>query len=1085
LIAYFKKLNFRNQTAMIKRYLSIFLPFVLVSGLFLQPKTAHADCVSEAVSCVVNAIESQYYALSALGPVLKFTAEHPQCVTAITSQDYTSIGVMGVVGGLSAAGAIGASESGCHNDLYGEYAGQLAGALSSIIPNDKLKAIAKGELQGNAVRLALNTVPVPATTPGLQVLGEQLNCGCAVASTGAGAVERIKQAINSAGKAAKACAGTFSCLGKDAVKAITVVGDAFVQTGKCIGGPNDCGEQPPMPEIEYYKFYFEPFVPLYVDAQLDGLGVRPDDSAYGYQLKNISQDQKLENIRSECVDYYLNHRYSGGTLSTGNHAQDACNNMRDNLFFPAARALRSTKMDNEVFPKKMLGYMMAKRVKHVASCDVPSKSKEASSTSVNADGSITLAAGETAGVNTYGSAQQLISDDCKQQINKLLGLNADANNNGGVLVGQPGSAAYDIKNTYKNNNFDIEGTANKLLASGSSYDAQIKKIIETAQGKMFVGGLFNTKNVLLNKAYAKFAEPKWQEYRAKCPAKNSNPNSLNARARIYCINETAEFIGITIAKVTDTNPADDLGALDFNLLKNMPDVYSLAQKSFAEQGDGATQELADSRVQLAFATSKSKMDAILPNAIGKAKDDLAPIRQKQEQAYEDKINKLTDAYANAQKCDLTLSDTVEYASCQYSPQALAAMFDEWNKRFESLANKKDILNKTVENGIPFPDKATDTYPLLLTAIDASTKASKQAYNDITKQPNAVIKVNKTIDKKSTQTKAGFAQINTVDKATKDKKAQTLDNSGLRANGDSTPSLKNQVKDAGIGDALTKPATDNSQTARPTVRGMRAAPGMVAVAPAGNQVPSSPVAQRPPVAVASVNDTQQAMTERAEAQPLKDNKSTATGFDTTKNIGSKPMLPQDPAGQNPHVQEMPKSVDVANNNNPGNLRDVASKPAGNLGVSVAASTGTANQRGVSGLPPATSTPPPVKAISNNAPLTSAAKAPEPPFDRNLYQRITRQKLEAKWQPQCKNETCKTDISSLVTNRINEVLRMLDTGTDLRVKAALDNTEVQMDIKYNPLMQAKVDASSKIIRNEPVVPVESAKPIGNKPIKKMSL
>jgi len=115
---------------------------------------------------------------------------------------------------------------------------------------------------------------------------------------------------------------------------------------------------------------------------------------------------------------------------------------------------------------------------------------------------------------------------------------------------------------------------------------------------------------------------------------------------------------------------------------------------------------------------------------------------------------------------------------------------------------------------------------------------------------------------------------------------------------------------------------------------------------------------------------------------------------------------------------------------------------------------------------------------------AAKVP--PFDRQLYQHVKRQNLESKWLVQCKNETCKNDISGLITSRINEVLQILDSGTDLRIKSVLDATEVRMDIKYNPLMQAKVDASTKIIQQESFVPpVEPVKPIGNTPkIKSMN-
>ena len=254
------------------------------------------------------------------------------------------------------------------------------------------------------------------------------------------------------------------------------------------------------------------------------------------------------------------------------------------------------------------------------------------------------------------------------------------------------------------------------------------------------------------------------------------------------------------------------------------------------------------------------------------------------------------------------------------------------------------------------------------------------------------------------------------------------------------------------------------TGLPSVRGMRAAPGMVAATP--NNAPKSQVSKLPvPSTVKSLDDSQNSFRNGAESQLIKDKKppQLGTGFDLTTKSDS-------------GSAEMSKSAVNIGSGSIANVKDVASKPAANIGASVAADIATKNrrdnQRDAGSSTPTTNTPSPVKNITGNE-LASAAKVPEPPFDRQLYQRVKRQNLESKWLVLCKNETCKSDISALVTSRINEVLQILDAGTDLRVKSLLDTTEMRMDVKYNPLMQAKVDTSAKMIQYEP----ESVKPVGN--------
>jgi len=196
-------------------------------------------------------------------------------------------------------------------------------------------------------------------------------------------------------------------------------------------------------------------------------------------------------------------------------------------------------------------------------------------------------------------------------------------------------------------------------------------------------------------------------------------------------------------------------------------------------------------------------------------------------------------------------------------------------------------------------------------------------------------------------------------------------------------------------------------------------------------------------------------------------------------GLAPGIALDGTGK-PSVASVPSPVDQAKGITLTNALPNAAGGAGDatkFGSSVAPPVaGRAISRG----PAATSQPTQdayVQGLDSNKPLQSSpVPPPEPPFDRQRYQHMARQKLEAKWYPQCNTEPCKAAISSLIDDRIREVLSLLDAGQDLRVKATYDAVEAKMDYKYDPKMQDKV-SQSRVIKNEapsaPTTPVAPPK------------
>lgn len=1085
---------------MLKHQLSnkvLILALMLLEGLFGYATTAKADgCIDKAASCIVNSAKGYYYAASTVGEVLQFSVLHPQCVAAITSQDYISIGTMTTISGLAAAGAIGASESSCKNDLYGKYAGKIAGTLASIVPNSTLQDIASGEIL-TGIEGAMRAVPFPGTLPSV---GMQLDCGCAVAAAGSGMLDKIKKTAQYTAAAVKTCTGAAACLGEAALDALTGVGEAVYATGECIAGPSDCGENPPMTEDSYYKEYWRASLNDFVEAQITNSKLTVSNGV-GY-VKAITPAQFITDTWHECEDYYLKHRYSGGALSKGDHAQRACNTMRD-TFTAEANASRGVRMDSEVFPKVALSLSSP----YLNDCAVPYKD----SAKVTKNG-VQLAESSNE-AQTYGSDQLGASAECTKNMQLVIGKTPD-----GTLLAQEGSALWETKNTYKANGFDIKATYNKLMANGSKYDTQLKEIAKASKTQIATSGAVNEKTVMINKAYEKQGNEKWVEYKAKCPATTKLQYALDDTARSICLSQTADYLGVVINAMNDTNASDNNGYISFSSWKSIPKVYSAALASFEKSN--TTQTLADARVTLAFATHEADLQAIAGNAYKAAAEQLKPIRQKQEQEYASKLQDFTQQYESSINCQLPATEAITH-TCKYSQTALDDLFNAWHSPYVNFIQTKDALDKKmlslVSSSLPFTGKteSDSEFIKLLSDIDKATKRSPQLYNNIKNKPDAVVKTSQTMAANKNAHSSSSA-LNSV----KSKQAQSSATDGLGSslNKNGPDALSDQAKNLGQNNLDLEPNAENkvrSNNVVPSVRGMRAAPGMVAVAPTSNKMPASQ--NRPPASVASLDETQQTMKDKIGAQGLKDQSPSlnaglnpvagAVQMPKTADLAASSNIRdaaesatqggklspkvsaatnQAPSDSAPLIRNVPKPADNIGSGSVANLKEVASKPATNIGTSVAVgvATGAGNQRGADSLPAASNAPPPVKIIASNTPIiptSPATKAPEPAFDRNLYQHVTRQKLESKWLPQCKNESCKTDISSLATSRINEVLQLLNTGIDLRVKATLDNAEAQMDKKYNLLMQAKVDASQpKIMEYEPPKTNDPIKPISNKPV-----
>ncbi|NOT17716.1 MAG: hypothetical protein HOP20_06575 [Sulfuriferula sp.] len=1097
-----------------------YLGYVLLVVLLSFNHTAKADCFSDAASCVVNSAKAGLYAQLAVGEVLAFTALHAECVAAIAAQDYVSLATMTTISGLAAAGQLNGSYDGCKNDLYGSKAKLILAPLVSVVPNNDLKKIINGEVT-TGIEALISSIPFPGTLP---TVGMQINCGCAVASVGSGAIQKIKKSIDATAAAVDSCGDVLACVGGPALAVIKSVGKALGSAAKYVascsdsGGTlgvslNDCGEAPPDSDDVVYGRIWQVNVAQHVENWITGKTF----SLGAYSNVDAGWDVRI--MWEACNAYYDDHRFSE------KHADSKCNEYRDKRFGPETSFLFNARMSSEFFPKEV--YKAAR-----ASSDVfeatycgnkqdPSK-KNNTAIDASSDGNASLYSGMVAEKRAA----------CSQAIMAKIGISG----NGGI-VAEGKTVVAEAKKIFTNypmdtglrKNYDFNKAYQVAL---SKYVADINSLGEKQRQLIQAESVKSQPTLILNTAYRAIAlETIWPMYRDKCPPEETG-------ARKDCLLKTGAYLGVIVQGGKTPNGEFNLGDfgsladIDFLTWQMPPVIYQGALATYKKQGVVMTADLASAWVMSAFVDKAAELAAIAPQSIKDAKVKMGAARMEQEQLYSAKLDAYTASYSGQLTCTLPISEQVTH-TCEYSKTALNAMFLVWKGYYTSIDSEKSGLNEVTKPQTPY---GYEPFKNLIKAIEESTGRAKLQYADIKKAPDAIIKNPK---KYTVSAPIGADKLNKLAESTKDKKAQSATNNGLSSVGNNkVDSISDQAADVaknkniGGGSKLlvseTAPKTATTEKSMTQAGGLGETLSVVSHA-VGNQTntladqannagkniggggvlatnslanvsnkPSfDPTTTKPMTQGAGLGDAvsvaSNAIVTRSsknnmpsvEPTPVKNmsdglgsvtNTVTVAAFDkphydhvTTQALENKWLIQCKNEQCKIEIRTLIRAriSDVLRVADTGmDLRIKANLDATELRMDNQYNPQMQAKVNASATPKAetfnnfTSTQPVGNvggSISGSSAVTVATKSPEPPFDKNKYQHLARQGLESKWLMQCKNEQCKNEVRTLINARIAEVLRISDTGTDLRIKANLDITEGRMDNQYNPQIQAKVNAS----------------------------
>jgi hypothetical protein len=183
------QMNKRHTVTRFNQYIA-FLIIVITSFSF--PATGK-DFVSDLASCASAPIEAAASGVNIAPKVIKFTAEHSECMPKVVAVDPLLVGMTVGIIGLQAGDALPKSGTACSNAILGPAQQEVAAMIdttidaipggSSIFPTAgrvMLKQIANDE--GTATLYQV---------PGMSMIVENLSCGCAISETGLG-VEELK-----------------------------------------------------------------------------------------------------------------------------------------------------------------------------------------------------------------------------------------------------------------------------------------------------------------------------------------------------------------------------------------------------------------------------------------------------------------------------------------------------------------------------------------------------------------------------------------------------------------------------------------------------------------------------------------------------------------------------------------------------------------------------------------------------------------------------------------------------------------------------------------------------------------------------
>lgn len=179
----------------------------LLLGVVGFSKIANAkDFVADLAKCASAPIEAVAQGINVAPAVIKFTAEHSECMPKVIAVDPILVGMTAGVVGLQYADQLPKSGSACSSAILGPAQKQVANMIdttidtipgaSSIFPSAgraMLQQIAKDE--GTATLYQV---------PGMSMIVENLSCGCAISETGLG-IEQLKGSAGTLLKGISSC----------------------------------------------------------------------------------------------------------------------------------------------------------------------------------------------------------------------------------------------------------------------------------------------------------------------------------------------------------------------------------------------------------------------------------------------------------------------------------------------------------------------------------------------------------------------------------------------------------------------------------------------------------------------------------------------------------------------------------------------------------------------------------------------------------------------------------------------------------------------------------------------------------------
>ncbi|AYQ27606.1 hypothetical protein DT070_05915 [Polaromonas sp. SP1] len=983
------------------------------------------QCAKEAAGCVVNVAKSAYYSVSAVGSALEFAALHPNCVADVTSGNPVTIGISSAIVGVAATGVINASSySACKANLYGVAAKPIASAISEIIPDPTIKKFATeagADYAGDGFEAIASGIPVPLSV-GAPTVAAQLVCGCAVAAAGSGVVENLKNALIASAAAANSCSATMGCLGGAALNAIAdagkAVGQVSVAVAKCGWTPNDCGEKEAIPPAEYWRFNFQPFVPVYADLLVTNANTYCGTNSI-YEYKSCTPAQELENKRNECLSYHTAHQASADT------ARAVCNPMRDRVI-NEAQAIVNRRMTDEVFPQKAIVWAKktfplegANRFQtgDFSFCNAPKDPGQGQSVDLT-------------GASTYvgSSAAAQITTECVNTLLRSIGL--DRNNNL-VLNGDPGRVTLlaDARaRAQKGNAWDFDKS---FQGAYDTWTARRNVIKSNYAAKVVKAAKDDDVYLALNPLYAKAAVDTYVAGVGACP-------KFGEAGQATCVASMREYMGIR-NDGDYQNPAK--GSVDFSVWGgNPPKPYqsamSLLEKVKADKGN--VNEAMSGALAWAMQDARSFLQTLPAKALATEKAKQKQTRDNQNISVARAQDQLDDAYADAKsRC--------KQDDCK--PKV-----DEIRKT-EKIA-EGNLLKTLVIGSVPdVPFRGLDAY---LAGMKSLAEATRPKYKAVLDADRFVaVGAGKGV---------GAAAISSAlaggGSAAAVKPASPPSGTGALTAPEGLPKINPGVANAGVGEAgqaRVGIAPGVNMGAIPPV-GVQGAQGMQGALqrpplpspaqPGRIGMPGLPTMGALPAATPSRIATQPGIA--AVTPPPPATGPAVVAMPPAGNAGADVVLNK----QAPAPVAIPGAVPgLVPGAPPSQPVAVVMPPAGNAGANV---------------------------VLNNQPPPGAvpgvAAALVPPFDARAF-RVEREKaIRDEWMPQCKgNAACSQGMTVLMNRRIDGEVQALTAGSpDYKNKAAVAAFIDKLDTQFDPQFAALIPKPAVVAVPVPPVPAGTPAP-----------